>query len=302
LAFFDLYTLNSVSPAALNMKSSLLYAAGLLATLAASNPIAKRVAVHNDFSCRSSTHPNPVVLLHGLGATYYEDINILELYLQSQGYCTFSTTYGEYALFPFVGGLKPIATASDEIASFIKTVQTKTGATKVDLVGHSEGAFQVLYVTKFGKGIKEIVQRVFAIAPPTHGTTFLSLYNVTDISPQLTRPLVDQVIKAVGCAACADLLPQGDAVKRLNDGRPIAQEGVSYTILTSKNDQLVVPTETSFVREEGVRNLYVQEFCPLDPVGHIGEAYDPNVMELVRNALRDDLAGPEVCVLGFPGK
>jgi hypothetical protein len=284
------------------MKSSLLYAAGLLATLVASNPIVKRVAVHNDFSCRSSTHPNPVVLLHGLGATYYEDINILELYLQQQGYCTFSTTYGEYALFPFVGGLKPIATASDEIASFIKTVQTKTGATKVDLVGHSEGAFQVLYVTKFGKGIKEIVQRVFAIAPPTHGTTFLSLYNVTDISPQLTRPLVDQVLKAVGCAACADLLPQGDAVKRLNDGRPIAQEGVSYTILTSKNDQLVVPTETSFVREEGVRNLYVQEFCPLDPVGHIGEAYDPNVMELVRNALRDDLAGPEVCVLGFPGK
>jgi hypothetical protein len=25
-------------------------------------------------------------------------------------------------------------------------------------------------------------------------------------------------------------------------------------------------------------------------------------MELVRNALMDDLAGPEVCVLGFPGK
>jgi len=284
------------------MKSSLLYAAGLLATLAASTPIVKRVAVHNDFSCRSKAHPNPVVLLHGLGATYYEDINILELYLQSQGYCTFSTTYGEYALFPFVGGLKPIATSSDEIASFIKTVQAKTGAAKVDLVGHSEGAFQVLYVTKFGQGIKEIVQRVFAIAPPTHGTTFLSLYNVTDISPQLTRPLVDQVLKAVGCAACADLLPQGDAVKRLNDGRPIAQEGVSYTILTSRNDQLVVPTETSFVREEGVRNLYVQDFCSADPVGHIGEAYDPNVMELVRNALRDDPKGPEVCVLGFPGK
>jgi triacylglycerol esterase/lipase EstA (alpha/beta hydrolase family) len=284
------------------MKSSILSAFGLLATLATSNPITKRtVPVHNDFSCRSEAHPNPVVLLHGLGATYYEDINLLELYLQQQGYCTFSTTYGEYALFPFVGGLKPIKTSSDEIASFIKSVQTKTGAAKVDLVGHSEGAFQVLYVTKFGKGIKEIVQRVFAIAPPTHGTTFLSLYNVTDLSPELTRPLVDQVLKTVGCSACADLLPQGDAVERLNEG-PIAQEGISYTILTSTNDQLVVPTETSFVREEGVRNLYVQEFCPLDQVGHIGEAYDPNVMELVRNALRDDLAGPEVCVLGFPGR
>jgi pimeloyl-ACP methyl ester carboxylesterase len=290
------------------MKSSILSAlvVGLLATLTTSTPIIKRtVAKHNDYSCRSAAHPNPVVLLHGLGATYYEDINILELYLQQQGFCTFSTTYGEYNSpipFPFVGGLKPIATSSNEIASFIKTVKTKTGAAKIDLVGHSEGAFQVLYVTKFGDGIKEIVQRVFAIAPPTHGTTFLSLYNITDFSPALTRPLVDQVLKTVGCAACADLLPQGDAVKRLNDGRPIAQEGISYTILTSTNDQLVVPTETSFVREDGVRNLYVQDFCPLDPVGHIGEAYDPNVMELVRNALRDDLAGPEVCSVGFPGK
>ena len=44
------------------------------------------------------------------------------------------------------------------------------------------------------------------------------------------------------------------------------------------------------------------DFCPLDPVGHIGEAYDPNVMELVRNALKDDVKGPEVCVVGFPGK
>jgi len=286
------------------MKSALLYAASLLATLTASSPIATKrtIPIHNDYSCRSTDHPNPVVLLHGLGATYCEDINILELYLQTQGFCTFSLTYGDYPGFPLVGGLKPIKDSSQEIASFIKDVQKRTGASKIDLVGHSEGAFQVLYVTKFGKGIKEIVQRVFAIAPPAHGTTFLSLYNVTDIAPRLTRPLVDTILNTVGCAACADLLPQGNAVKRLNDGKPIAQPGVSYTILTSENDQLVVPTETSFVREAGVRNLYVQEFCPDDKVGHIGEAYDPNVMELVRNALRDDKAGPEVCVVGFPGK
>lgn len=269
----------------------------LAATLAIAGPIVKR-AGHNDYSCRSETNPNPVVLLHGLGATYYEDINILEGYLQTQGFCTFSLTYGDYPGFPFVGGLKPIKESAVEIANFVKTVKQKTGATKIDLVGHSEGAFQTLYVTKFG-GVKDIIQRVFAIAPPTHGTTFLSLYNITDISPAITRPLVDTILRTVGCTACSDLLPNGDA--ELTNG-PIAQEGVSYTILTSTNDQLVKPTTTSFVYEDGVRNLYVQDFCPLDPVGHLGEAYDPNVMELVRNALKDDLAGPEVCVLGFPGK
>jgi hypothetical protein len=157
-----------------------------------------------------------------------------------------------------------------------------------------------LYVTKFG-GVKGIIQRNFAITPPTHGTTFLDLYRITDILPALTRPLVDTILNTVGCAACSNLLPNGGTVAELING-PIAQEGVSYTILTSKNDQLVKPTTTSFVYEDGVRNLYVQDFCPFDPVGHLGEAYDPNVMELVRNALRDDLAGPKVCVLGFPGK
>jgi pimeloyl-ACP methyl ester carboxylesterase len=279
------------------MKSSILLDIVLTAALAVATPIVKR-AEHNDFSCKSEA--NPVVLLHGLGATYYEDINLLEAYLKNEGFCTFSLTYGEYDAFPFVGGLKPIKDSAVDIANFIKEVQSKTKAAKVDLVGHSEGAFQTLYVTKFG-GVKDIIQRVFAIAPPTHGTTFLSLYNVTDISPQLTRPLVDTIAKAVGCAACSDLLPNGDAVAELTKGA-IAQEGVSYTILTSKNDQLVVPTVTSFVNEPGVRNLYVQKFCPQDPVGHIGEAYDQNVMELVRNALRDDPAGPAVCVLGYPGK
>jgi triacylglycerol esterase/lipase EstA (alpha/beta hydrolase family) len=279
------------------MRSSTLLNIGFAAALAVATPIVKR-AGHNDFSCRSEA--NPVVLLHGLGATYYEDINLLEAYLKTEGFCTFSLTYGEYDAFPFVGGLKPIKESAVDIANFVREVQSKTEAAKVDLVGHSEGAFQTLYVTKFG-GVKNIIQRVFAIAPPTHGTTFLSLYNVTDVSPQLTRPLVDTIARTVGCAACSNLLPNGDAVAELTDG-PIAQEGVSYTILTSKNDQLVVPTTTSFVYEPGVRNLYVQKFCPQDPVGHIGEAYDPNVMELVRNALKDDLDGPEVCVLGYPGK
>lgn len=191
------------------MRPTTLFNIVLAATLATASPLIKR-AGHNDFNCRSLTNPNPVVLLHGLGATYHEDINILEAYLQTQGFCTFSLTYGEYDLFPFVGGLKPIAESAIDIANFVKKVKSETGAEKVDLVGHSEGAFQVLYVTKFG-GVEDIVQRVFAIAPPTHGTTFLSLYNVTDVSPKLTRALVDTVLETFGCDACSNLLPNGDA-------------------------------------------------------------------------------------------
>ena len=46
----------------------------------------------------------------------------------------------------------------------------QTGAAKADLVGHSEGGFQTLYVTKT-QGISDRIDKVVAIVPPTHGTT-----------------------------------------------------------------------------------------------------------------------------------
>lgn len=271
------------------------------ATLALASPIAERQAVHNNFLCRSTVHPNPVVLFHGLGATYYEDINELESYLQNNSFCTFSITYGAYPNWPYVGGLKPINESAAQLADFVKEVQTKTGATKVDFVGHSEGAFQTLYVTKF-EGVASMVRKVFAIAPPTHGTTFANLYDFSYIGGNLTRELTGEILDDTGCPACNDLGPDGPAVERLNDGSPIAQAGVEYTVLTSKYDELVTPVYTAFVNETGVRNLYVQDFCPDDPVGHIGEAYDMNVWELVLHTLSGSTAGPTECSYGSPGR
>ncbi|KKK25238.1 hypothetical protein ARAM_003178 [Aspergillus rambellii] len=256
----------------------------------------------NDFSCRSETHPNPVVFLHGLGATFYEDINYMQYWLQNQSYCTYANTYGAYEGFPLVGGLKPIADSAAEIAAYIREVREKTGASKVDVVGHSEGAFQSLYVPKFEAGIAEIVDHVVAIAPPTRGTSFAGLYDLAYLLGGLSRELVGAVLQAVGCAACDDLGPDGAAVDRLNDGEPIVQQGNSVTVIASKLDELVTPTATAFVHEDGVWNVWVQDVCPLDPVGHIGEAYDLNVWNLVKNALDDTPDRKFICVLGSPGK
>lgn len=229
----------------------------------------------NNPQCRSGAHPNPVVVLHGLGATYYEDLNFLQSDLARRGYCTFSATYGAYPGFPFVGGLRPIADSATEIAGFVHQVLTWTGASEVDIVGHSEGGFQSLYVTKT-QGIANRIGKVVAIAPPTHGTTFGGLYNLAYLFGSVSRELIGQVLQTFGCPACDELGVGGAAVATLTDG-PIAQPGVRYSIITSRYDEMVTPTETSFVREPGVRNMYVQDTCPFDPVGHIGEAYDLNV-------------------------
>ena len=256
---------------------------------------------HNNFQCRSAAHPNPVVLLHGLGATYYEDLNFLEAFLQLQGFCTFSITYGDYEDFPFVGGLQPISESAIQIASFIEQVRNETGAAKIDLVGHSEGAFQALYVPK-KLGLSPIVNKIVAIAPPTHGTTFAGLYNIALLGGNVTTKLVSSVLDAVGCDACSDLITGGPAILALNDGTPIAQPGNSLTIIASRDDELVTPTTTSFVNEPNVSNIYVQDYCAFDPVGHIGEAYDLNVWNLVLNALESANGRKFLCVIGSPGR
>lgn len=254
----------------------------------------------NDASCRpSAAHPNPVVLLHGLGATYYEDLNVLQGWLAARGYCTFGSTYGAYEGFPLVGGLRDVDESAAQIAASIATVREQTGADKVDLVGHSEGGFQSLYVPKT-QGVADHVATVVAIAPPTHGTTFAGLYNLAYLLGQGERDAVDTALKTVGCAACSQIGTGGSAIATLNDG-PIAQAGIDYTVITSRADELVTPTGTAFVREPGVVNQYVQDFCPLDPVGHIGEAYDINVWNMVANGLESAPNRRFMCGVGSPG-
>jgi hypothetical protein len=85
------------------------------------------------------------------------------------------------------------------------------------------------------------------------------------------------------------------------DNGPIAQPGVGYTIITSRYDELVTPTEAAFVYEPGVLNEYVQDTCSYDPVGHVSEAYDLNVWHLVENALDPANAKPFTCAAGSPG-
>lgn len=253
---------------------------------------------NNNYTCKS-VH-NPVITLHGLGATYYEDINYLGDWLETQGFCVYRATYGAYPDFPLVGGFLPINESAVEIADFIKDVASGTRKDKIDLVGHSEGAFQALYVPKFEAGISGLVQRIVAIAPPTHGTNFANLYTLAqDLG---IDELVQEVLDTFGCDACSDLVDGGAAIVQLNDGSPIVQPGNDLTVIISKYDELVTPTSTSVVDEAGVRNEHVQDYCDFDPVGHIGEAYDLNVWNMVKNALEDVTAHNFVCVFGSPGK
>jgi triacylglycerol esterase/lipase EstA (alpha/beta hydrolase family) len=251
----------------------------------------------DNWACKpSAAHPEPLVLLHGLGGNGPGNYSYLGPYLAAKGYCAFTLTYGQASPAIPVGGTVSVVQSSAEIEAFIDRVRQATGAARVDLVGHSEGGFQSIYGPKV-RGYAAKVAKVVALAPPTHGTSFGGLVSVGDYLG--LRPLVDQVLRQFGCPACDEIIVGGSAVNRLTTG-PIAQAGVKYTVIASRFDALVTPHETSFIRETGVRNEFVQDTCPLDPVGHVGLAFDPTVAQLVANALDPTHTSRVSCGYGPP--
>jgi triacylglycerol esterase/lipase EstA (alpha/beta hydrolase family) len=272
--------------------------AALLASQATGHAATAPSSGFNDWSCRpSAALPEPVVLLHGLGGNGPGNFAALGPYLASAGFCAYAPTYGQSVPGVPAGGLAPVPQSAAEIAAYIDQVLAATGAAKADLVGHSEGGFQSLYGPKFTPGESAAVARVVALAPPVHGTTFASLVTIAGALGAL--PAVDAVLTAGGCPACTELTAGSDLVTSLNTG-PVTQPGIAYTIIATTHDELVTPYGAEFVAEPGAVNETVQARCPLDPVGHIGLAYDPDVAQLVRNALDPAHPVPVTCTVGAP--
>ncbi|RMZ79304.1 hypothetical protein DV737_g3434, partial [Chaetothyriales sp. CBS 132003] len=251
----------------------------------------------NDYNCKSASHPNPVVLFHGLLANQYDDLIALQAYLESYGFCTYALTYGEYPEFPVIGGLKPIADSAQALGNFVFQVQSLTGALKVDIVGHSEGGFMSLYVPKFIDGISDIVDKIVSIAPPTHGTDLDGIIDVAYLLGDDIVTLGREAFAALGCPACEELVTSGSAVVALNDG-PIRQGDNSILVVATRTDEIVTPPSTAFFYEDGVANRYLQDRCPLDVSAHVGVVFDSNTWDEVHNWLDPTFHFPSFCSIG----
>ena len=112
--------------------------------------------------------------------------------------------------------------------------------------------------------------------PPRHHLDGLTL--LADLFPGASSLFSD------ACQACADQETGSAVIQQLDNG-PIAQAGVSYTIIETLNETVVTPLGSSFIHEPGVTNEYVQRYCPFNLVDHGDLSYDPVVFQLVLNAL-----------------
>lgn len=257
---------------------------------AASNP-AQSPPGANLAVCRSSRHPYPVVLVDGTFANQEDDYGALAPTLANAGYCVYTFAMGAPPS-QFVQTIGPVVQSAQSLAVFIGRVRALTGASRVDLVGHSQGGLVAEYYAKLLGGARYL-HDLIGLSPTTHGTTLDGLTAFASVFPG-----ADQFLGSV-CQACVDQEAGSSVVRALENGA-IAQPGVNYTIIETRNENVVTPVGSSFIRERGVKNEYVQSSCPFDSVDHADLSYDRVVFRLVLNALgRESTSSPD-CLVEFP--
>jgi len=223
----------------------------------------------NDFACKpSAAHPRPVILVHGTFADMSDSWQALSPLLYNHGYCVFALNYGSYA---GAGSLSIYATgnivqSAEQLSSFVNRVLAATGASQVDLVGHSQGGMMPRYYLKSLGGASK-VHTLVGLAPSNHGTTLLGLATLAGYFPGAIAFL------GILCPACEQQTAGSSFITSLNSGGDTVA-GVSYTVIESIYDEVVTPYTSAFLSGSNVKNVNLQKQCFLDGGEHLSMPYD----------------------------
>jgi len=229
----------------------------------------------------SAAHPRPVVLVHGTFENEDGNWGTLAPLLADNGYCVYTFNYGGPPLVGEVYGLAEIAASAGQLSAFVDQVLAETGASKVDLVGHSQGGMMPRYYLRFLGGAAK-VDNLVGLAPSNHGTTIDGLETLASLLPGGSAALSAGL--ATECESCAEQLAGSAFLTNLNAGKETVP-GVTYTIIESSYDEVVTPYTSAFLSGRHVTNILIQSQCALDFSGHIGIAFDRIALTDVLNAL-----------------
>jgi triacylglycerol esterase/lipase EstA (alpha/beta hydrolase family) len=166
-----------------------------------------------------------------------------------------------------VYGIGPIERSAQELAAEVQSVLAQTGASKVDLIGHSQGGMMPRYYLKNIDSSK--VADLVGLSPSNHGTT-----------NQFASPL------GGACPACAQQAAGSSFITQLNAGDE-TPGAVDYTNVVTRYDEVVTPYTSGFLAADGnaVTNITLQDKCPNDTSEHLRTPYDSPAIQITLNAL-----------------
>jgi len=250
----------------------------------------------NIWSCRpSAAHPRPVVLVHGLLANKTDNWQTMSPLLANNGYCVFALTYGNdpdpSSPFAQFGGLTTMEQSAARLSKFVNLVLATTGAHKVDIVGHSEGATMPDYYIEYLGGAAKVAHYV-GVSGVKHGTTLHGVATFTTGYGTLFPGAPDPTSGV--CDSCPQFVVGSDYIKKIEARAPAP--GVIYTNISTRYDELVSPYTSSFLKGPNVTNIDLQSRCGLDFSDHLSIISSPITGRYILNALDPAHRQPPPCV------
>jgi pimeloyl-ACP methyl ester carboxylesterase len=250
----------------------------------------------NIWTCRpSAAHPRPVVLVHGLLANMTDNWQTMSPLLANNGYCVYALTYGNdpdpSSPFSQFGGLTRMEQSAVQLSAFVNKVLKSTGAHKVDIVGHSEGATMPDYYIEYLGGAAKVARYV-GVSGVKHGTTLHGVATFTSGYGTLFPGAPDPMSGT--CESGPQFVVGSDYIKKIAARAPAG--GVIYTNISTRYDELVSPYTSSFLKGPNVTNIDLQARCSLDFSDHLSIISSPITGRFILNALDPAHRKPVPCV------
>ncbi len=246
--------LSALSPARRHLLLAVLTCVGLLVLVAVAATLRQSQGTSKEIQPVSQSTPGPVLLVPGYGGAT-SALEELAARLQARGRDATVVQLPGNA----TGDMHDQANALGDAAD---AAMESTGATSVDVVGHSAGGVVArLWVSESGGSV---TRRVVTLGSPHHGTSIAAL----------ARDLVPDSCPV----ACRQLSPDSDLLLGLNadDETPT---GPLFVSIWTRLDRVVTPPESA--RLSGAVNVRVQAVCPGSRVDHGDLPRDPRVQAMI---------------------
>ena len=205
--------------------------------------------------------PGPVLLVAGYGGRV-ESLDPLVRDLEALGRTA-------VVVQPVGGNTGDLQLEAEHLGRVVEGVLRDTGAPSVDVVGYSAGGVVARLWVKDHGGAGQ-ARRVLTLGSPHHGTSQAAL----------------GLDLAGGCAAaCEQLVPTSDLLRRLNAGDE-TPDGPLWATVRTNFDRVVTPVDSAGLA--GALNVVVQERCPGSTAAHGDLPSDPVVREALITVLGID--------------